>query len=222
MAACEICGGTEFDAGPRGRLAATGKPPRCVGCSSLERHRALRGACLAIPTAMLGWRRALQFSPDISLLPEWFGAFELSVYDGENSMDVQDVPRPAGSYDFVSINHVIEYVPDDRGAFAELVRIGSECSIIQILFSSTLTAPVSAHYDEPQTLNRHHNYGQDLLEWFKVAEYGIHTVAAEIVDSVTEYAQPAHFFCRQRNDAATIATAFRAAGIAVEHITPGT
>ncbi len=37
---CDICGGTDFVAGPRGRLSG-GRAPQCLECGSLERHRVL-------------------------------------------------------------------------------------------------------------------------------------------------------------------------------------
>ena len=39
---CNVCGGEVFMRGPNDRLSATRKPPRCVECLSLERHRQLR------------------------------------------------------------------------------------------------------------------------------------------------------------------------------------
>jgi hypothetical protein len=207
---CNICGGTEFRAGPGGRTTPGG-PPRCSKCASLERHRALRRAFLAIPPSMLAWRRALQFAPDPSLEARWFSSFETSSYEGENSIDVRSIDRPSGSYDFLSLSQVLEFVPEDRAAFSELVRIGSERLIMHLTFASALTAePVSRHFDAPQgAVGRYHDYGQDLELWFDTAAHGLSTLTGHVADPVTGDASCAFgFFCRDRSDAEALSAIF--------------
>ena len=170
---CPICGGSEFSAGPGGRMSTTGLPPRCVACGSLERHRSFRRLMLTIPRAMLGWRRALQFAPDRSIDPTWFASFEESQYGGTNSIDLQEIARADDRYDFISLSHVLEFVPDDRRAFAELARVGSDCCIIHITFASQFTAPISTHWPEPHgSYGRFHDYGRDVCEWLEVPQHG--------------------------------------------------
>ena len=74
-------------------------------------------------TARFGTMRAIQFSPDPTLDPQWFTSFELSVYGAESSIDIQAIDRPDGSYDLVACSHVLEHVADDREALGELLRI---------------------------------------------------------------------------------------------------
>ncbi len=214
VALCNICGGAEFAPGPRGRLGPDGGPPRCVKCDSLERHRALRRAFMLIPEPMLAWRRALQFAPDSSLEQSWFGSYEGSTYGGENSLDLQAIDRPPDSYDFISLSLVLEFVKDDRGAFGELVRIGSEILILHITFASGLTDERSTHVDEPSgEYGHYHDYGRDFEERLGTAEHGLSTLIAEIADPVTgDDTYKFCFFCRQRNDAETLNAAF-AAGV---------
>ncbi len=42
---------------------------------------------------MLSRGRVLQFSPELSVLEEWFSEYELSVFGGQNSIDMQNIPR---------------------------------------------------------------------------------------------------------------------------------
>lgn len=209
---CSICGGSEFELGPSGRLSVTGRLPRCGHCRSLERHRALRQLMLAIPRPMLASRRALQFAPDGSIEPSWFETFEGSRYGGENSIDMQDVPRADGSYDFISLSHVIEFVPDDRRAFSELLRIGSDRAIVHITFASAMDMEVSLHYSEPHgRYGRMHAYGRDAPDWLGATAASMTTVALVMYDPVTELREMVHFFCRRSSDGRTIAAAWEAA-----------
>lgn len=223
VALCNICGGAEFEPGPRGRLGPDGGPPRCSKCGSLERHRALRRAFMLIPRPMLAWRRALQFAPDSSLDESWFRSYEGSEYEGENSIDMQAIDRADDSYDFISLSLVLEFVPDDRKAFGELLRVGSDDLILHITFASGLTDEKTTHTDEPSgQYGHHHDYGRDCEEWFDTAAQGLSTLILETPDPVTaDTTYPFCFFCRRRNDAETLAAAFAAEPAAsVESFTP--
>lgn len=199
---CNICGGLEFAPGPNGRLTESKQPPRCAKCYSLERHRSLRACLLRAPGEMLSWRRALQFAPDGSLDPAWFRSFETSTYGGENSIDLQDIDREGGAYDFISLSMVLEFVPDDRRAFGELARIGSERCIIHNSSGSTLEAPASTHRDEPSgPFGRHHYYGGDIEERLEIARHGFSALRVRGVDPVTGTPDVINFFCRSEDDA---------------------
>lgn len=202
MPACNICGEHKFVPGPNGRLSQSGVPPQCGGCRSLERQRSLRACLVRVPAEMLSSRRAIQFAPDASLDPAWFQSFETSIYGGENSIDLQAIDRPAGSYDFISLSSVLEFVPDDRRAFAELTKIGSEDCILHSTFCSSLGAPQSTHFGEPYgTFGRYHDYGADLEDWFDTSRHGFQTLVVGGIDPVTDDSELHHFFCRQAQDA---------------------
>jgi hypothetical protein len=167
---------------------------------------------LTLPRAMFSWRRALQFAADGSLDPRWFGSFEGSWYGGKNSIDMQDIPRPDGSYDFISLSHVMEFVPDDQRAFGELLRVGSDCCIFHITFASKMEAAVSRHFTEPQEpYGRMHSYGRDAPDRLGATAAGLVTVTLRMSDPVTEIDEVVHFFCRQASDARTIVAAYEAA-----------
>lgn len=223
LAACNICGGTEFEAGPGGRQSPNGGPPRCASCGSLERHRALRRAFLLIPPPMLAWRRALQFAPDSSLDESWFRSFEGSEYGGENSIDMQEIDRPDSSYDFISLSLVLEFVPDDLKAFGELLRVGSDDLILHMTFASGLTDEETTHTDEPSGQYGHyHDYGRDFEQWFDTAGHGLSTLVIDVADPVTgDTTYKFCFLCRRRADAETLAAAFEAeAPSSIESYTP--
>jgi hypothetical protein len=157
---------------------------------------------------MLAWRKALQFAPDASLDPTWFRSFETSSYGGENSIDLQEIDRPDGSYDFISLSMVLEFVPDDRKGFAELARIGSEGCIIHNSSGSMLGAPTSTHHQEPKgPFGRYHYYGNDIAERLEVERHCFSVVRVQAEDPVTRASDVVHFLCRQEADADVLRTA---------------
>jgi hypothetical protein len=206
---CNICGAAEFAPGPNGRLTVSGNAPRCVGCGSLERQRSLRACLLRVPAEMLSWRRALQFAPDASLDPEWFQSFETSTYEGENSIDLQEINRPDDSYDFISLSMVLEFVVDDRRGFSELVRVGSEACIIHNSPGSVLNAPSSTHHEQPHgAFGRYHYYGRDLGDRLDTVRHGLSTVSVRAVDPVTGTPDDIQFFCGREDDADVLSASF--------------
>src|SRR6476659_7927038 len=184
MVACNICGGEHFEPGPNDRLTRSGAPPRCRDCRSLERHRSVRACLSRVPADFLARRRAIQFAPDGSFDPNWFRSYEQSQYEGENSLDLQAIDRPTDSYDFISLSGVLEFVPDDRRAFAELLRIGSPECVIHCTF--TPFEDVTRHFDEPYgTFGRYHIYGEGMEEWFDIETHGLVTVTVLAIHPVT-------------------------------------
>jgi hypothetical protein len=205
---CNVCGGAQFVRGPNDRLSSTGRLPRCAKCHSLERHRALQIVFSHIPLAMLKWRRAIQFAPDGSLKPDLFMTYESSTYGGDNSIDLQIIDRPDASYDYISLSQVLEFVPDDQRAFAELLRIGSEHLILNVTFSSNMEASSSSHYASPRPpFNRYHYYQRDFIDRFRIAQRGLSAFVAVTSDPVTETHELTHFFCRLPSDARTLMAA---------------
>jgi len=155
-----------------------------------------------IPPEVLSWRRAIQFAPDSSLDPGWFRSFETSTYEGANSIDLQEIDRPDNSYDFISLSMVLEFVVDDKRAFRELVRVGSDTCIIHNSSGSVVNAPTSTHYGEGHgAFGRFHYYGRDIEARFETARHSLSTLLVRSVDPVTGVPDDIHFFCRQRDDA---------------------
>jgi hypothetical protein len=207
MPICNICNGKQFVPGPNSRLTPSGMEPQCRGCRSLERQRALYECLSSLPPEILAWRRAIHFAPDASLNPNWFRSYEKSSYGGDNSIDLQAIDRPANSYDFISLSSVLEFVPDDRRAFNELLRIGTPDCLIHCTF--TPIADTTSHSVTPQgKFGRYHQYGQDVADWFEAKSHGLTTSVVQGEDPVTAVQQPIHFFCRQSRDAKVFETTF--------------
>ena len=197
--ACNICGGTAFGPGPGGRLSRTQQLPACSTCGALERHRSLRTIFDDLPLGLFYRSAALQFSRDPSLEPRWFRTFEQSIYGGDNSLDLQQIDRPDNAYDLISLNHVLEFVPNARKAFAELVRISSAGGLIQIGFSEADKRDACIDCDKPSGPHGHyHLFGVDLGAYFDLEAHGMRCCVCRSVDPVTGQAESFHFFARNQ------------------------
>jgi ubiquinone/menaquinone biosynthesis C-methylase UbiE len=112
---------------------------------------------------LLSDRKALLISTEVWVKDEWFRSLEHSIYFVENSIDVQNIDRADGEYDWVMLNHVLEHVEDDSAAIRELVRILSDRGVLQI----TVPGP-HLHfetedwgYPDPNNSEHYREYGSD-------------------------------------------------------------
>ena len=180
-AKCNICGGVEFELGPNDRKSATGKLPRCKRCRSLERHRQLRQVYAQLPDSYLDGLDVLQLSPDIGVDPAWFNSYEISVFEGENPLDLEAIDRADASYDLVICNHVIEHVANDRKGLRELMRITRPGGFVQITVPAPYTREVTVDWGYP-----------------KEKPMVIIAVTARIFCSSSLKSNPAPWYCRSR------------------------
>jgi len=167
-ATCNVCGGSTFEPGPHNRLSSNQKLPRCAQCQSLERHRQLRYVYSQLPAHYLAGLDALQLSPDIGVDQSWFKSYELSRFESDNSLDIENIDRADASYDLVICNHVLEHVADDRQAMHELMRITRPAGFVQITVPTPHTQPTTVDwgYPKPEANDHYRSYGKDFLNLF--------------------------------------------------------
>lgn len=217
MPTCNICDGTTFRPGPSGRLARNGQKPRCVTCTSLERHRIIRQVYDALADDMLASAEALQFSRDIAAPRERFKHFEISVFEEENSLDLSAIERPDASYDWIIANHVLEHVENDFAGMRELLRILRADGVLQV------TVPVTAFCVETFELGRaapesHYHwrgYGSDLPMRFRAELEGVYGLAVIGSDAMTERWDVVYLFTSSRARMLALSEAFFAANMPV-------
>lgn len=163
MASCNICGGQNFLPGPGGRLSSTGKLPLCAQCFSLERHRSYRAIVVKLQLAGLLSGKAIQFSEDKGVNPGWFAEFEISVYGGTNSLDIQKIDRESDTYDLVICNHVLEHVQYDNAALCELMRITKPAGLLFLAVPAPLQNLQTRDWGYPKKEDHGHYriYGED-------------------------------------------------------------
>lgn len=132
MRRCPSCGAKQprgFLPGPGGRPAA-----RCSGCQALERHRFLALLLRALGPFVAGADLVLDVAPSrhtTRVLTD-LGVRNLVGMDFDPAADGRDVsvqasltqvPLASGSVDLMVCYHVLEHVPDDAAAMAEIRRV---------------------------------------------------------------------------------------------------
>ncbi len=123
---CPCCGG-RF----RGFRSRSGRPDaRCPGCNSYERHRVLwlwlrdRGGVLGARLDLLHIAPEPVFEQRLREQPGLRYVAGALFPEGEQvRVDLTEIPFPDGSFDLVLCNHVLDEIPDDRAAIAEVCRV---------------------------------------------------------------------------------------------------
>jgi SAM-dependent methyltransferase len=195
---CNICGGQSFARGPSDRLSATGKRPRCKRCHSMERHRVFRRIFLELGPKRLRTLRCLQFSPDPTADRRWFRQREISIFGRSNSLDLQQIDRPDGSYDVIVCNHVLEHVPDYRAALRELSRILSARGFLFLSFPDPchVERTIDWGYPDPNLHDHYRHFGRDVEDVFRQELPDCHVVAVTTTDPVTGISDLAYVVTR--------------------------
>lgn len=169
-------------------MSSTGKPPKCSKCFSLERHRSNRETLNVLREIGVVSGKSIQFSEDLSVEPDWFDSYEISVYGGENSLDIQKIRRESNLYDFVICNHVLEHVPYDNSAMNELVRILSPdgCVYIGVPDPARKKTTDDWGYAKAEDHGHFRIYGEDIEQMFKKYIPNTSVIALGTLDPVTE------------------------------------
>lgn len=200
MINCNICGNKKFGGGPGGRMSASGFPPRCEKCQSLERHRAYRDVFDQLRDDSFKTLSFLQFSQDRTVEADWFATHEVSIYAGDNSLDLQKIARDSHQYDIVMCNHVLEHVPYDNAALCELLRITKKEGFVFLTVPSPTVHKKTMDWGYPKEEQHGHYriYGKDfekmLLRYLPHA--WILSVKAE--DKVTKTEDIVFFLCHTK------------------------
>ena len=214
---CQICRHTCFVAGPLGRMAGSGLPPKCANCGALERHRVVRQVYDAIPDELLKAARALQFSDDPATPKDRFRSVEVSLFGRENSLDLTDIDRPDASYDWIIANHVLEHVDDDYAAIAELLRVTTADGVIQLTVPTPSTALETWELPEPDPASFDHwrGYGSDLPLRLADSFKGCFGLQVVCHDEPTQGWDVVYLFMKTRGRMLAIGKALLAAGLPV-------
>jgi SAM-dependent methyltransferase len=171
---CPCCGGHFRRFKPSGQPARNGA--LCPVCGSLERHRLLwlyivtRGELLDRELSLLHVAPEPSIRARLSRQPNlhYIGA-DLDSILADVRLDLCHLPFPAGHFDAVLCNHVLEHVPDDGAALRELYRVlmpgGWACLQAPVNVDLARTAEDPGTYG-PQ--EREQAFGQ----WDHVRQYG--------------------------------------------------
>ena len=103
---------------------------KCPGCLSLERHRLLWMALCYLQNKgeIYFGGRILNIDPESCLEKKFMQVFDYLSIDLDEkkamlSMDVTKLDLKDESFNAIVCNHILEHIPDDRKALAELFRV---------------------------------------------------------------------------------------------------
>ena len=151
---CPICGyhGMFISVGHPGRWDA-----RCLGCGSRERHRLLHLWITEGGGDRLAGKRILHFAPEKAFQRRMGGnplyeTADLMQAGVTHTVDITDTKLPGGVYDVVMANHVLEHIPNDRAALAELFRLLKPGGIA--LLSVPVNATRQHTYENPAIVSQ--------------------------------------------------------------------
>lgn len=198
--ACTLCGGLAFGPGPGGRMAPDGRPPHCLGCGALERHRAGARVIAALGPDCFDGRRALLVGAEQIVTARRFAACDRIAAPVAGSFALDDAHAPTGGYDFIGAMWLFEYLNDDRRDFLRLARLLAPRGVLQVGFIDAAARPWTSIRSGPRGSLRR-LYGRDVLAHF--GGHGLQTTVGAAADPCTGVVQQVHFFYRDaaRKDA---------------------
>jgi SAM-dependent methyltransferase len=188
---CPICG-------YRGRFAYAGVQPvvpdsLCPGCRSIGRHRQHKLLLDRHPEWLDG-KDLLHISAEPCFVEEYrrrARSYVMGDYfpvEGEVAVDIQKMTFADRSFDLVICHNVIEHVPDDRAALAELFRVlrpGGVALLSAPLVDSWQETYENAAVQSPKDRDLHFGqydhfriYGRDLYDRIRAAGFDISTDVA--------------------------------------------
>lgn len=127
---CSVCESAVDDFIPGGVVKQRSRA-RCPVCRTLERHRFMALYFKSNPRVLMhGERRILHVAPErpvADILSHVPGVSYLSAdLSGKGvmvQMDLTDIQYSGASFDLIVCSHVLEHIPDDSKAMAEMFRV---------------------------------------------------------------------------------------------------
>ncbi len=190
----------------------------CANCGSMERHRLLWLALQSLwqngTIARVG--KMLHVAPEPTLARHFQRDYDyLSVdLDGANAMQAMDICAiafPDNTFDAIVCNHVLEHVPADQQALAELYRVlkpGGWASI-QVPLSGDVTQE-DLTITDPQERERRYGqsdhvrqYGRDFGDRLKAAGFALTILPkesladAELLEKLSVECESEVWICRK-------------------------
>jgi len=141
----------------------------CPGCGSRSRHRGL--ALVLDGRVDPGARSVLHFAPEpplAAVLARALPAAEVVTTDllrgdvDRPGEDIQALGFEGGSFEVVVCNHVLEHVPDDRRAVAELARVTAPGGVALISVPGDWSRAETVTFPDTSFNGHHRDYGRDV------------------------------------------------------------
>jgi SAM-dependent methyltransferase len=166
----------------------------CPRCGTLERHRV---QYLVVSEILDGLdtskMKMLHFAPEPFFRKYFsarFGSYEtadLCMRGVDHHVDLQNLPFPDATYDFIFASHVLEHVPDDQKAIREIRRILKPGGLA--ILPVPIVAETTIEYPEANPQEGYHMRAPGLDYHEKFKPY-FATVETRTSESLPEKFQP--------------------------------
>ncbi len=141
---------------------------RCPRCGARDRHRLLAIYLLEVSEIARQRPRILHFAPEgatkrvlDSLGPGSYVSADLDAGKAQVQADIVNLPFDDASFDLILCSHVLEHVPDDRRALAEIARVLAPAG--QALIQTPVASGLALTIEDPDLGpdERRRRFGQD-------------------------------------------------------------
>jgi SAM-dependent methyltransferase len=161
----------------------------CLGCKSLERHRAGRALMEIIRDRELFKQCSLlQFGEPGIVAKGWFRSVESGAPVKPGPLDPSAIALADGSVDCLVSCDVITKLPDHCLAIREIRRVLSPRGLAYLSFPNPGTLAISADWGfaDPKQNGNFRILGRDFEDELAKLAKGMHATAVQAVDPVTE------------------------------------
>lgn len=191
---CNVCGWRGRRFYPNTGVGYHEQDTVCPGCLSLDRHRSLLAVLLAETDAFAGGRRVVEVAPSpgfealMRAQPDIdYTSFDLAPFAMEQH-DITAMDYPDDSVDCFICFHVLEHLPADAPAIAEIHRVLRPGGVAVLQVPLDWHAEQTREYPAPDPRECGHvrRYGRDFAD--KLAAPGLsvrHVSVAEVFDAET-------------------------------------
>ena len=191
---CNVCGWRGRSFYPNTGTGYHERDTVCPGCLSLDRHRSLLALLLARTDVFDGGRRVLEVAPSpgfealMRAQPDVdYTSFDLAPFAMEQH-DITAMRYASDSVDYFLCFHVLEHLPQDAPAIAEIHRVlrpgGTAVLQVPLDWDAEQTREYPA--PDPRECGHVRRYGRDFAD--KIAQPGLsvrHISVSEVFDADT-------------------------------------
>jgi N-acetylglucosaminyl-diphospho-decaprenol L-rhamnosyltransferase len=185
---CNICGWTGRSFYPNTGPGYFEPATICPGCMCQDRHRSLLALLLATTTLfapdtqvvevapMRGFESLLRSQPEIDYI-----SFDLARHAMERG-DITAMRFPADSVDYFICFHVLEHIPDEHRALAEIRRVLKPGGVAVLQVPVDWHVPATREYaaPDPRDVGHVRRHGADFPE--RIASAGFEVTSRSVLD----------------------------------------
>jgi len=185
---CPFCGWRGWRFEPFGNRVLRRPDALCPLCGSLERHRVAR---LLLEGRLTGGQKVLHMAPEPLMIP-WLVSLSCEylnadlIHPAMRRMDLTATGLPDASRTLIWCSHVLEHIPNDCAALAEMFRVlePGGLAIVQVPIGGNATLEDASVTTDEQRLERFLQedhvrlYGRDLAGRIEAAGFACEMLSA--------------------------------------------